>query len=279
MTAKEEVCLIRHFSTAWVEESVKLRMDEKALQKKRKFGEIDLNLDSDRHPEERLYEWERIESIEDVEIDNSNKKKATDHGGKGNKDKRWLLSVNVAFGRKPVAAGLGFKHVLEVKRSRIGSELGLFAMIRFERGDIITVNTWDEENSRRRKLELKELKDPKLFLGGGFALDGHAYEGRRTNSRMTSNGVIRATQRIMANQEILVDFNRECLHPVDYLDCLVLDSEHVFSVPIESLGKIISYESSASGEPVYVGKYSEGRVEKMGQVMLEKRLVYSCYMK
>ena len=51
------------------------------------------------------------------------------------------------------------KHVLGGKRSRIGGELGWFAMIRVKRGDIITVNTWDEENSRRRELELRELKE------------------------------------------------------------------------------------------------------------------------
>ena len=119
--------------------------------------------------------------------------------------------------------GKGYKNWIEVRKSKRKGGFGLFAAVRFEKGDIITARVPGEE-------EAKEDRNPQLEnLQLGWAVRRSSEElGKGSNAiYVSSNRLIRAKNRILAGSEILLDADMESTLGMEYLDCLVFSEPRV----------------------------------------------------
>ena len=200
----------------WVEKVVR-RGTHAKLTKRRK---------TKKNAVECFYCWKSVE-IFDVD--------AASHARKVVKEKGASLKLSVEEKR-------GVKDLLEVKESVVAKgEVGLFALSRFKKGDIITI-TMDEDG---------------LGMGSGFAQTAGLLEGCSNNAIKTANGVVRATIRIMPGQEVLIDQEPSCFHPVMLLEAVVRkDASNV-------KGKVTSFSSSSVGSVVYNVSFEDNSVSKM----------------
>ena len=145
--------------------------------------------------------------------------------------------------------GWSQKDTLEVKMSTVKmGECGLFALVRFEKGMVVTVVFGEDKKSQGF-----------LAVGGNIVqkLKGEALY--RCNAIVTSNGVIRAIQRIMPGQEIVVEDDPERFHPVMLLDALVTKT----ASNVTCHGRVTSYSGNRDGEVLYSVAFDDGSVEKV----------------
>ena len=111
----------------WVEQALTL-LD---LDREEEEEEFD-----DEEEENQLYRWTILGPVKKVETKTSTVKIG--------KDRKWLLNVNERMTNPPK-----FRSLIELKQSTAKVEgkegfMGMFAAIRFERGDIITVQRKNE---------------------------------------------------------------------------------------------------------------------------------------
>jgi hypothetical protein len=133
---------------------------------------------------------------------------------------KWQLKVN-----KKMQPSVNFKPIIELQRSTVEVEgntglMGMFAAIRFEKGDIITVQKADEEVHFEKPTPSSSVMN-NLYFGGGWALDAANIRGKNNNAIPNGEGVVRAMQRIQRGQEIFIDYKRLMWHPVQYLEAIV----------------------------------------------------------
>jgi hypothetical protein len=170
---------------------------------------------------------------------------------------KWVMCVNEEMKKL-----CRWRSIIEIKESTALIEgkkglLGLFAAMRFERGEIITVQKMDEE-SQSRVLISTELAKKSLYFGGGVANDASTLERKTNNAIANDEGVVRAMQRILPGQEIFIDYKKEKRHPVEYLDVIV-------EIEADKKGKVSSFGVDEEGKVFYLVKGSKGKVIKLSE--------------
>ena len=213
--------------------------------------------------EKKLYKWEmttekKVSRRQDTKIVPAD-------------EARWTLLLNVKYGKVEKAQ---FKRILELKPSSVAkTKYGMFALRRFERGEIITFN--DRSNTSMNDGNSFENGE-ELFLAGDCAVDARTCNNEGfggNNAYALSNGLIRAMQCITPGKEILVEYNSSKHHPVQYLDCVIKEKCWSVRKTRERLGKVMSYCNDSNGNLVYHVMYMDGHVERISDGGLEDRLV------
>lgn len=213
--------------------------------------------------ERKLYKWE-MTTEKKVSRRQDPKVVAADEA-------RWTLLLNVKYGKAEKAQ---FKRILELKPSSLAkSKYGMFALRRFERGEIIT---FDDTRKKSANDSNSFANGEELFLAGDCAVDARTCNNENfggNNAYALSNGLIRAMQCITPGKEILVEYNSSEHHPVQYLDCVIKEKGWSVRKTRERLGKVVNYSNDRNGNLVYQVKYLDGHVERISGVGLEERLV------
>lgn len=154
-----------------------------------------------------------------------------------------------------------FKEILCVKKSQIcGNGFGLYSKCRFVTGEAITVISENELKMMDRK-----KKKQRLILGGSCAVNAGSFVKDTCNAVLTDNGVIRATQRIMVGEEILVEFHPDRFHPAMLLDAVVAKLVHEKNEKNEVVGRVDSYKRDEEGNFRYLVKYEDGSLVNLGK--------------
>jgi hypothetical protein len=144
------------------------------------------------------------------------------------------------------------------------------AMLRFERGDIITcLNVEEFVGHENNNLE----NDSLLYFGGTLFRDCHNI-GKNSNACCISCGMIRATQRILPGDEIIVNYNLTRKHPVCFLDCFVASAQSgCGGLVLTDYGVIKHLETGKGNDEIYIVKFQDGKVEKLNQEELNSRIL------
>lgn len=171
-----------------------------------------------------------------------------------------------------LTGGKGYKSWIEVRRTESKAGYGLFAAVRFERGDIITALVPGEEEAKEARLPSKS----NLKLGGSWAVRRSQEElGKSSNAiYVPNNGLIRAKNRILPGSEILLDAEMQAVFGFEYLDCLV------FSEPRQGWRNWQSKTcigTIKSGDLVngFIAEFDQGRKKvRMSQEEVRRLAVY-----
>ena len=179
-------------------------------------------------------------------------------------DMKWQLLVNY----NPESPS-SFKRMIELKVSTVNVEgkeglMGMFAAVRFEKGEIITVYRVNEVPKMLTFNALSSTRNH-VYFGGGWAVDAEEAVGKRNNAIPNDEGIVRATQRILPGQEIFVDYKRERRHPVEYLDAVVKLSKGV-------RGKVINFGRNKEDKLYYLVKTSAGDTVELNETELWSKL-------
>jgi hypothetical protein len=170
--------------------------------------------------------------------------------------------------------GVNWKSMVELNKSNTklqgqGYErmYRLFALVRFERGDVITVQ---RRHQRYCPIPFGILtKDEQLKdLGGGLAIDAkdaNVREGKANNAIGNEEGVVQAMCRILPGHEIYVDYRPDQKHPTQFLGAMLKKTR-------EGVGRVTSFGGERNGNVVYIVKFSNGLVRKMSERELVSRL-------
>jgi predicted GIY-YIG superfamily endonuclease len=226
----------------WVRQAVMLVQEEEQEE------------DDEDENENMLYRWSIVGFVKKVTY-------RTVIEGKGVK---WQLSVNMNMNvdnnnEKKISKCLpNFRPLIELRPSTAEiagrkGVMGMFAAIRFERGDIILVQKEDESCLFQTLMPTSTSRKPLLF-GGGWAIDAESIEGKMNNAIANDEGVVRAIQRILPRQEIFVDYKKRTRHPVEYLDALVRMDKG-------EKGKVTKFVADREGKVLYLLNSITGKKE------------------
>jgi predicted GIY-YIG superfamily endonuclease len=226
----------------WVRQAVMLVQEEEQEE------------DDEDENENMLYRWSIVGFVKKVTY-------RTVIEGKGVK---WQLSVNTNMNvdnnnEKKISKCLpNFRPLIELRPSTAEiagrkGVMGMFAAIRFERGDIILVQKEDESCLFQTLMPTSTSRKPLLF-GGGWAIDAESIEGKMNNAIANDEGVVRAIQRILPRQEIFVDYKKRTRHPVEYLDAFVRMDKG-------EKGKVTKFVADREGKVLYLLNSITGKKE------------------
>jgi hypothetical protein len=197
--------------TPWVQQAVLLLKESVA-------EEVLMTEKDEKELNDSLYRWIGTYGVNEVSYINTSPK--LEFLVKG-EDVKWQLKVNEKLSTPP-----NFRTIIELKNSTVEIRgmtglMGMFAVVRFERGDIITVQKVDEI-CQLRTVTPVETSRKSLYFGGGWAMHAENTVGKSNNAVPNDEGIVRATKRIFPGQEIFIDYNREKKrHPVEYLDAII----------------------------------------------------------
>jgi hypothetical protein len=231
---KSEMAIRYEYDASWVTEAVR--------RLKQQPGEAEQGEDTS------FYEWILICKVK--QMDENTQWVKREH-------MKWQLQVN-----RKLQPSAKFKPIIELQRSTVEVEgntglMGMFAAIRFEKGDIITVQKADEEVNFEKPTP-SSLMTNNLYFGGGWALDAANIRGKNNNAIPNGEGVVRAMQRIQRGQEIFIDYKPLIWHPVQYLEAIVENKGG-------NEGKVISFSPDDEGVIQYNIKFSGGEELKLSE--------------
>ena len=143
-------------------------------------------------------------------------------------------------------------------------------------GDIITLQSVGQQSEKhfggesvmvRAKNSIDSMQGCLLFAGG-WAQDTEEYPlfKKPNNAIPNEEGVVRAMQRILSGEEILVEYDSLTRHPVQFLDCIFEGRKK------EGMGKVTSFTGDERGEVIYTVTYTNGSVDKMNETELERKI-------
>ena len=173
--------------------------------------------------------------------------------------------------RALVANGGAHKGWVEVRKSGMRDDCGVFAVTRFEKGSIVTLKIPDETQLPEFTMPAKHT----LHLGWNWVVKKKAKEAGRTINAvcLKENGLIRACTRIMPGTEILLDGEQSLVsNGFEWLDSLVfMESQscwinwHVR----KSIGRVVSGDKGRG----FVVKYDDGSLKNMNEEKLKSLAV------
>lgn len=171
-----------------------------------------------------------------------------------------------------------FCTILRVRPSRADKkQLGLFAGVRFEKGDIVFVleKPLNRKPNFTRKNAHGTMDVNETFPYSGCALDASELKGFSNNAILVNNEFARAIRRILPADEIFIDYEPKLEHPVVYMDCLVSKKDLTYSVTgPDALGKVTGCTNDGSGKVVFLIKFQDGSVERWDRSKLKRRMLF-----
>lgn len=184
--------------------------------------------------------------------------------------RKWELSVTPPQGNAPTKKWLT---IMKTENSPgNGVSFQLFAATRFEKGDVISVVTFPENN----EINQTEPNGKTLGLGGDWAKKVFTQNDdiKQCNAMISNEAnVIRAVSRIMAGTEIIVAMDYRNCHAwweLTWLDLLLWDSENCAGGKL-CIGRVLSYSKSSEAFTV---RFDNGNVKNMTLHELQKKLIY-----
>jgi hypothetical protein len=136
--------------------------------------------------------------------------------------------------------GCEYSRVVEVKIDYAAGSCSLVACKNFEIGDVVTVLSEYEA-----KMEKKVL-----IFGGTCAESGDSKTqegGKPCNAMITTSRTIRCVREIRKGKEIIVNFDLDAGHPINFLDRMVHSRNNDNKV-----GRVVGYEEERDGEVLHV---------------------------
>lgn len=172
-----------------------------------------------------------------------------------------------------VWCGDSLKKWLEVRPSTIKKGFGVFATVRFEKGDIITARV---EGQEYKDNGTEEPQIDNLQFGWQWIARKRGDDCKSNAVYVKENNLVRAKNRILAGAEIVLeDADSGSTGGAEYLDSIVFDEADIQRGPkswhgLSNIGKVISGDSY-NGFVVY---YQEKRLKvKMSEGMVKALLV------
>jgi hypothetical protein len=178
--------------------------------------------------------------------------------------------TNAVF-RMLVANGGAYKGWVEVRKSGMRDDYGVFAVTRFEKGSIVTLKIPDETQLPEFTMPTKHT----LHLGWNWVVKKKAKEvGRTINAvYLKENGLIRACTRIMPGTEILLDGEQSSIsNGFEWLDSLVFMEPQNCWInwhARKSIGRVVSGDKGRG----FVVKYDDGSMKHMMEAKLKELAV------
>lgn len=173
-----------------------------------------------------------------------------------------------------LAAPPKFLSLFELKpiQSRDNCDVyGLFALVTFDEGRIITVK-FDEEDAGGTTRALNF---------GGTLIRESEEDGPPPNARLTNNGVIRAITAIPKGDEIILEssMSRTTTHPVDFLDRIILTKNYRGAFIRPFLCRVKAFVRSTDGSVSYTVQVGDTDVEETldENEIVKRSLLYSNY--
>jgi hypothetical protein len=178
--------------------------------------------------------------------------------------------TNAVF-RMLVANGGAYKGWVEVRRSGMRNDYGLFAVTRFEKGSIVTVKIPHETQLPEFTMPTKDT----LHLGWNWVLKKNAEElGPTINAvYLKESGLTRACTRIMPGTEILLDGEQSSVsNGFEWLDSLIfMESKDGWTNwhARRTIGRVVSGDKGRG----FVVKYDDGSMKNMNEAELKELAV------
>jgi hypothetical protein len=205
--------------------------------------------------------WQKLEDVIDVGLQEPRV------GARSSMGER---STNAVF-RMLVANGGAYKGWVEVRKSGMRDDYGVFAVTRFEKGSIVTLKIPDETQLPEFTIPTKHT----LHLGWNWVVKKKAKEHGRTINAvyLKENGLIRACTRIMPGTEILLDWEQSSVsNGFEWLDSLVfMESQSGWTNwhTRRSIGRVVSGDKSRG----FIVKYDDGSIKNMNEEKLKELAV------
>jgi hypothetical protein len=178
--------------------------------------------------------------------------------------------TNAVF-RMLVTNGGAYKGWVEVRKSGMRDDYGVFAVTRFEKGSIVTLKIPDETQLPEFTMPTKHT----LHLGWNWVVKKKSKEvGRTINAvYLKENGLIRASTRIMPGTEILLDAEQPPVsNGFEWLDSLVFMESRSCWInwhARKSIGRVVSGDKGRG----FIVKYDDGSIKNMNEDKLKELAV------
>ena len=204
--------------------------------------------------------WQKLEDV--IVVGLEERRVGTSSMGEGDR--------NAVF-RMLVANGGIYKGWVEVRRSGMRDDYGLFAVARFEKGSIVTVKIPEETQLPAFTMPTKDT----LHLGWNWVVKKNVEDlGPTINAvYLRESGLIRACTRIMPGTEILLNGEQLSVsNGFEWLDSLIfMESQDGWTNwhARRSIGRVVSGDKGRG----FVVKYDDGSIKNMNEAKLKELAV------